>query len=102
MKSNLELQKEVQDELKWETSVNDTDITVNVENGVVTLTGAVDSLLKKRSAVETVKHITQVKSVKCKIMISTRKLSNTKKQSQKGQENNFATNDENIIKVSGA
>jgi osmotically-inducible protein OsmY len=50
MKTDLELQKDVLDELKWEPSVNANDIGVIVDNGVVTLTGSVDHYAGKWDA----------------------------------------------------
>ncbi len=40
MKNDLELQRDVIDELKWEPAIHSTDIGVTVKDGVVTLEGA--------------------------------------------------------------
>jgi len=50
MRTDLELQKDVIEELKWESSIKASDIGVSVTNGVVTLTGYVDSFTKKKAA----------------------------------------------------
>ena len=50
MKSNFELQKDVQDELKWQPMLREAEIGVTVKDGVVTLTGIVDSYAKKLAA----------------------------------------------------
>ena len=41
MKNNAELQKDVQDAIKWEPLLNAAEIGVTVKDGVVTLTGVV-------------------------------------------------------------
>jgi hypothetical protein len=48
--SDLELQRAVPEELKWEPRVNPADIGVSVKNGVVTLTGHVNSFAEKYAA----------------------------------------------------
>ena len=47
MKSDAELQKDVMDELKWEPTIAAAEIGVAVKDGVVTLSGHVDSYVKK-------------------------------------------------------
>lgn len=51
-KSDSQIQQEVLRELKWDTRVEETEIGVTVEHGVVTLTGAVSSYGKKIAAQE--------------------------------------------------
>lgn len=46
MKTNEKLQKDIQDAIKWETSLDAFEINVVVKDGVVTLTGTVDSSSK--------------------------------------------------------
>ena len=48
--SDVELQRDVLDELKWEPSVNAAHIGVSVKNGIVTLTGHVSSYAEKYAA----------------------------------------------------
>ena len=50
MRTDLELQKDVIEELKWESSIKASDIGVSVSNGIVTLSGYVDSFTKKKAA----------------------------------------------------
>ncbi len=50
MKSNAELQKDVQDAIKWEPLLNAAEIGVTVNDGIVSLTGVVDSYSKKHQA----------------------------------------------------
>ena len=50
MKTNEELQKDVQDAIKWEPLLNAAEIGVIAKDGVITLTGTVDSYAKKSEA----------------------------------------------------
>ena len=50
MKSNAELQQDVQDAIKWQPLLNPAEIGVTTKNGVVSLTGVVDSYAKKAEA----------------------------------------------------
>ena len=47
MKTNGELQKDVQDEISWSPILKASEIGVTVKGGIVTLTGLVDSYAKK-------------------------------------------------------
>jgi osmotically-inducible protein OsmY len=47
MKTNENLQKDVQDAIKWEPLLHAAEIGVIVKDGVVTLTGTVDNYIKK-------------------------------------------------------
>jgi osmotically-inducible protein OsmY len=51
-KSDSQIQQEVLRELKWDTRVEETEVGVTVEHGVVTLTGAVSSYGKRIAAQE--------------------------------------------------
>ncbi len=50
MKTNEELQKDVQDAMKWEPLLHAAEIGVSVKDGVVTLSGTVDNFFKKTEA----------------------------------------------------
>ena len=63
MKSNEILQKEVQDAIKYEPLLHAAEIGVVVKDGVVTLTGTVDSFLKKVEAETAAKNVAGVKAV---------------------------------------
>ena len=69
MKNNAELQKDVQDAIKWEPLLNAAEIGVTVKEGVVTLTGIVDSYSKKSEAEDAAKNVKGVKAVVEKIEI---------------------------------
>jgi osmotically-inducible protein OsmY len=57
------LQREVLDELKWEPSVNPAAIGVAVTDGVVTLTGYVDTYAEKLAAEKAAKRVKGVRAV---------------------------------------
>jgi osmotically-inducible protein OsmY len=63
MKTNEELQKDVQEAIKWEPLLNAAEIGVTAKNGVVTLTGIVDSYAKKWEAENAAKSVTGVRVV---------------------------------------
>lgn len=63
MKSDMELQRDVLDEILWEPSVYAPDIGVIVHDGVVTLTGSVDNLPAKWGAEEATLRVAGVKAV---------------------------------------
>ena len=76
MKSNEDLQSDVQNAIKWESSLNVAEIGVTAIDGVVTLTGTVDSYAKKLEAEDATKKVAGVKALVEKIEI---KFSNTEK-----------------------
>lgn len=63
MKDNEVLQKDVQDAIKWEPLLRASEIGVTALNGVVTLTGTVDSYAKKREAENAAKNVAGVKAI---------------------------------------
>jgi osmotically-inducible protein OsmY len=62
-KSDSQIQREVCDELKWNTRVKETDIGVEVSIGVVTLTGTVDSWTARVAAQEAAHRVSGVLDV---------------------------------------
>ena len=63
MKTDAELQQHVMDELKWEPTIHAAEIGVAVKDGVVTLSGNVDSYGKKWAADRAAKRVGGVKAV---------------------------------------
>lgn len=63
MKSDSELKRDVENELKWEPSVNEAHIGVTAKDGVVTLTGHVPSFAEKSGAEKAAKRVYGVKAV---------------------------------------
>ncbi len=69
MKSNEDLQKDVQEAIKWEPLLHAAEIGVTVKDGIVTLTGVVDGYAKKFEAENATKSVSGVKAVVEKIEI---------------------------------
>lgn len=63
MKNNAELQKDVQNAIKWEPLLNAAEIGVTAKDGVVSLTGVVDSYAKKMEAENAAKKVIGVKAL---------------------------------------
>jgi osmotically-inducible protein OsmY len=63
MKTDLQLQRDVIEELKFEPSIREAEIGVAAKDGVVTLTGVVDSYAEKFSAERTAERVNAVKAV---------------------------------------
>lgn len=69
MKNNEDLQKDVQDAIKWEPLLNAAEIGVTVSDGIVTLSGTVDSYVKKLEAERAAKNVAGVKAIVEKIEV---------------------------------
>ena len=63
MKTDVEIRNDVLDELAWQPTIDETEIGVIVKDGIVTLTGTVDSYAKKLAAENAVKSVKGVKAV---------------------------------------
>ena len=63
IRTDEELQKDVLAEMKWDAKLQPNEIGVAVKDGVVTLTGWVDSFLKKWSAEDAAQRVAGVKAV---------------------------------------
>ena len=63
MKTDAELQHDVENELRWEPSVEATQIGVSIQDGIVTLNGAVDQYADKLAAVRSAQRVYGVKAV---------------------------------------
>ena len=57
MKTDLEIKQDVIEELKWEPFLNASQIGVSVKEGVVTLSGSIDSYSKKIAAEKATKNV---------------------------------------------
>src|SRR5881227_3302182 len=62
-RTDEDIQADVLDELKWDTRVRPNEIGVAVKDGIVTLTGWVDSYLKRMAAEEAAHRVPGVKAV---------------------------------------
>jgi len=69
MKSNAELQQDVQDAIKWQPLLNAAEIGVTAKDGVVSLTGVVDSYIKKTEAEDAAKNVAGVTALVEKIEV---------------------------------
>ena len=63
MKNDLEIQQDVIHQLSWEPFLKASDIGVTVKNGIVTLTGEVDSYYKKISAEKAARKVAGVRAI---------------------------------------
>lgn len=63
MKTDAKIKLDVQDELSWEPSIDETKIGVAVDEGIVTLSGEVDNFSKKLAAEKAAKRVSGVKGV---------------------------------------
>ena len=63
MKSDAKLREDVMEELRWEPSVKETDIGVAVKEGVVTLSGFVESYAEKFAAERAVERVAGVRAI---------------------------------------
>jgi osmotically-inducible protein OsmY len=63
MKTNLQLQQDVMDELQYEPSIEAAGIGVTAREGIVTLTGSVKSYAEKWSAAQAAERVSGVKAV---------------------------------------
>ena len=69
MKSNAELQQDVQNAIKWQPLLNAAEIGVTAKDGVVSLTGVVDTYAKKIEAENAAKIVAGVSALVEKIEI---------------------------------
>lgn len=63
MKTDLQLHKDVLDELRWDPRVKETEIGVAAKDGVVTLTGSVETYAQKYAVERDVERVTGVRAV---------------------------------------
>jgi osmotically-inducible protein OsmY len=63
MKTDSELQRDVLDELKWEPSINAAHIGVSVKDGIVTVSGHVDSYWERFMAERAANRVRGVKAI---------------------------------------
>jgi osmotically-inducible protein OsmY len=69
MKSDAELKRDVEEELAWEPAVPDARVGVAVNEGVVTLTGHLDTYAQKDAAQQAVQRVTGVMAVAVEIEV---------------------------------
>ena len=69
MKTDIEIQKDIMEQLKWEPFLDASEIGVAVKNGIVTLSGIVDSYSKKILAEKVAKKIAGVRAIALDIQV---------------------------------
>lgn len=69
MKTNMQLQKDVIDELKWQPKTRDAEIGVATKDGVVTLSGSVFSFAQKLDAVQFTERVFGVRAIADEMVI---------------------------------
>jgi osmotically-inducible protein OsmY len=70
MKTDIQLQRDVLDELLYEPAVDPTHIGITTDDGVVTLAGELKSLAEKWSAVRAAERVTGVKAIIDKLHVA--------------------------------
>jgi osmotically-inducible protein OsmY len=70
MKTNIELQRYVMEELAWEPSIDAASIGVSVEDGIVTLSGEVKSFPEKWAAERAAQRVSGVRAVTDQIAVT--------------------------------
>lgn len=63
IKTDAQLQRDVIDELRWDPAVGAAEIGVAVRNGVITLSGQLDSYAKKYAAVRAAERVAGVRAI---------------------------------------
>ncbi|MBK5206375.1 MAG: BON domain-containing protein [Polaromonas sp.] len=63
MKTDVQLQKDIIDELAWDPAINATDVGVIVKDGVVTLTGHLTNYAEKYAAERAARRVSGVKAL---------------------------------------
>lgn len=69
MKTDLELKKDILAELAYEPSINATDISVSVKEGIVLLNGSVSNFAAKLAAAHAAKRVAGVKGVADEVVV---------------------------------
>jgi osmotically-inducible protein OsmY len=69
MKTDIQLQKDILDELAWDPAINATDVGVIVKDGVVTLTGHLTNYAEKYAAERAARRVSGVKALAVEIEV---------------------------------
>ncbi len=70
MKSYIEKIKEIQDELKWDPDLFESEVHIEINDDIVTLSGDIESEEKKKAAEKIVRNVEGIKSVVNKLQVS--------------------------------
>lgn len=63
MKTDIQIQQDVMEQIKWQSLLNAAEIGVSVKDGIVTLSGHVDTYAKKTAAEKAAKKVKGVKAI---------------------------------------
>ncbi|MDT4875426.1 BON domain protein [compost metagenome] len=69
MKSDAQLKKDVEAELEWDPSINAAEVGVAVKDGVVTLSGHLDTFVEKYEVEKVVQRVAGVRAVAVEIEV---------------------------------
>jgi osmotically-inducible protein OsmY len=69
MRTDMELQKDVVEELRWEPRLTEDEIGVTVKDGVVTLTGFVPDYAQRRTAAKAAERVAGVRAVAQELVV---------------------------------
>ncbi len=70
MKTDIQLQRDVIEELRWEASINATQIGVAVKDGIITLSGDVSTYAEKWDAEQAAQRVSGVRGIAVDICVS--------------------------------
>lgn len=102
MRNDKDLQNEILEELRWDPVLYNLHIKVDVEEGEITLTGAVDSYSKREAAEEVIKRVNGIKRVINKIEIRQPQIPHTAGFTYDSAENVIQHPNDDRLRVSGA
>jgi osmotically-inducible protein OsmY len=77
MKSDADIKRDVEAELKWDPQIDETDIAVKVNGGAVTLSGYARNYFEKHQAEQTAKRVAGVSAVADDIQVRLGRIANT-------------------------
>lgn len=69
MKSYIEKIKEIQDELKWDPDLFESEVHIEINDDIVTLSGDIESEEKKKAAEKIARNVEGIKSVVNKLQV---------------------------------
>lgn len=72
MKTDAQLKKDIEAELEWDPAVNDSKVGVAVHEGVVTVTGHLDSYAEKRAVEKAVQRVACVRGIALELDVKRR------------------------------
>jgi osmotically-inducible protein OsmY len=68
-KTDIQLKKDIEDELRWDPKINAAQVGVSVDHGVVSLLGTVDTYAEKWAAEDATKRVSGVRTVAMDLVV---------------------------------